>query len=237
MHTGTATVIQISLDAERAMRLQCAPALIPAPGQYVMAQARPTSHPPLAWALFPSDIQPAGFTAPGPIADSLTPGTTLTLRGPLGRGFNLPARARRVGLVGFDASPARLLPLIEPSLRQGAAIALACTSRPADLPPAIEVNTLAAAPEIAAWADCLMIDVPRQWVERLPALLGASPIAAQAQALVHTPIPCGGMGECGVCAVTMPRGWKLACKDGPVFALDALMIRQPPPSALHPALK
>jgi len=38
-----------------------------------------------------------------------------------------------------------------------------------------------------------------------------------AQVLVRTPVPCGGIAECGVCAVTLKSEWKLACKDGPVF--------------------
>jgi NAD(P)H-flavin reductase len=41
--------------------------------------------------------------------------------------------------------------------------------------------------------------------------------------LVVAPMPCGGLAECGVCAVTTRRGWKLACKDGPVFDLGELI--------------
>ena len=37
------------------------------------------------------------------------------------------------------------------------------------------------------------------------------------QALVTLPMPCGGLGECGACAVPIRRGWKLACQDGPVL--------------------
>jgi len=36
------------------------------------------------------------------------------------------------------------------------------------------------------------------------------------------PMPCGGLGDCGLCAVDLKRGWKLACKDGPVFDLNEL---------------
>jgi hypothetical protein len=31
------------------------------------------------------------------------------------------------------------------------------------------------------------------------------------------------MGECGVCAVNLRKGYKLACKDGPVFDLRSLL--------------
>jgi dihydroorotate dehydrogenase electron transfer subunit len=40
---------------------------------------------------------------------------------------------------------------------------------------------------------------------------------SEAQVLIHTPVPCGGVADCGVCAVTLRSGWKLACQDGPVF--------------------
>ena len=36
-------------------------------------------------------------------------------------------------------------------------------------------------------------------------------------------MPCGGAAECGICAVPFGRGWKLACKDGPVFELNPLL--------------
>jgi len=47
--------------------------------------------------------------------------------------------------------------------------------------------------------------------------------AGEAQVLVVTPMPCGGLAECGVCAFTTRRGWKMACKDGPVFDLSELI--------------
>lgn len=226
MRTGKATVTQIFLDLERALRLQCPPALIPAPGQYVLAQATSDSHTPLAVPLFPAAHHPDGFTAAGPLPPAWSPGLHLRLRGPLGRGLVLPQHARRVGLLGLDTSPARLLPVLKPALEHGAAVALACAALPAGLPPDIEVSGLSAAPEIAAWADCLLVDVPRALLPELARLLGNAPLPAGSQVLVHTAMPCGGMGECGACAVGLQRGWAFACKDGPVFALDALVPRR-----------
>ena len=43
------------------------------------------------------------------------------------------------------------------------------------------------------------------------------------QVLIQTPIACGGLAECGVCAVQARRGWKMACKNGPVFELEELI--------------
>ena len=49
-----------------------------------------------------------------------------------------------------------------------------------------------------------------------------SVVEEQAQVLVRTPLPCGGIAACGVCAVHLTgssRDYRLACKDGPVFQL------------------
>jgi dihydroorotate dehydrogenase electron transfer subunit len=44
-----------------------------------------------------------------------------------------------------------------------------------------------------------------------------------AQVLVTSPMPCGGIAECGVCALPLrKKGYVLTCKDGPVFNLNQL---------------
>jgi dihydroorotate dehydrogenase electron transfer subunit len=94
-----------------------------------------------------------------------------------------------------------------------------------DLPPEVEIQSVSALAEVARWADYVAIDVPRESLPGLRERLGFSEQAKvpfEAQVLVVTPMPCGGMGECGVCAVTVRRGWKMACKDGPVFDLNEL---------------
>jgi hypothetical protein len=76
-----------------------------------------------------------------------------------------------------------------------------------------------------SWADLLVIDLPN---ERLPVLrndLGLGPydrIPIPVQALIAIPMPCGGLADCGVCAVPAVKGYKLACKDGPVFDLHEI---------------
>jgi len=152
----------------------------------------------------------------------------LSLRGPLGQGFSLPVSARRVGLIPFEASPARLRGLIRLALRQEAAVVLLCPSTPDHLPDEVEVQPLSALQEIVEWADFLAIDVSRENLNRLRERLGKpGQVGAgkghpglgrtQAQILIDTPVPCGGIAECGVCALTLKSTWKLACKDGPVF--------------------
>src|SRR5512135_1414493 len=91
------------LDGASSARVRCPPALIPAPGQYVLAY-EPGSNAPLATALFGSGTGPDEFVAASPIASTWRPGTRLYLRGPLGNGFSLPPSARRIALVAFRCS-------------------------------------------------------------------------------------------------------------------------------------
>ena len=219
MHTGNGQVTELILeDRYRRLRVACPPNLVPAPGQYLLASDGPATLLPVP--LFHTDSAPGGFiaAASGPV--SWTPGTELHLRGPLGRGFTLPLSARKVGLVALDHSPARLKGLIAPALKQAAAVVLLCEFNPEDLPDDVEVQPVTAATEILAWADYLAVDIGRENLDQARELVersGPLPAVRGAQVLVRTPQPCGGAAECGICAVTTKSGWKLACKEGPVF--------------------
>jgi NAD(P)H-flavin reductase len=232
MHTGKGQVLELILEDESpSVRVACPPNLIPLPGQYLLAGDGTDA--PLPVPLFYTDsatqggspVQSRNFIAKGIIPDSWHPGTELYLRGPLGQGFRLPLLARRVGLVAFNVSPARLRGLIQPALKQDAAIALVCSSSVDHVPDEVEVQPISALPEIVEWADYLAFDLEREELNQLKERLGSlNRVLAEkeAQALIHTPIPCGGVAECGVCAVMANSGWKLACKDGPVFAWGEL---------------
>ncbi len=219
MRTGKGQVLELILEEGcRHARIACPADLIPSPGQYLLASDGSDS--PLPVPLFHTDSAPQGFTAAGPVPDSWRPGSELSLRGPLGRGFALPLTARKVGLIAFDGSPMRLKGLVRPALKQGAAVVLVCNSTPANLPDDVEVHPISAWQEIVQWADYLAGEVSRanlnQWRERLgkPSQLSAG---REAQILIHTPVPCGGVADCGVCAIKLKSDWKLACKEGPVF--------------------
>ena len=155
-----------------------------------------------------------------PAASRWVPGLVLDLRGPLGRGFSLSLAARKVGLVAFDDSPAHLRGLIGPALKQEAAVVLVSSSAPDNLPDDVEVQPLSTLSDILAWADYVAFDVSRANLRQLREQVANQHqhIARMgAQVLIRTPVPCGGIAECGVCAVTLKSEWKLACKDGPVF--------------------
>jgi dihydroorotate dehydrogenase electron transfer subunit len=219
MQTGTGQVLELILeDGCRYVHVSCLPGLVPTPGQYLLASDSPDSS--LPAPLFYTDSAPLGFMAEMPAAAMWNPGLVLHLRGPLGHGFSLPPDARRMGLVAFDDSPARLKGLIGPALKQGAAVVLVGNTAPDTLPDEVEVQPISALNEIIEWADYVAFDVGRENLNQLREQLGKRKSQAAGlgmQVLIRTPIPCGGLGECGVCAVTLRADWKLACKDGPVF--------------------
>ncbi|GAB4425065.1 MAG: hypothetical protein Kow002_14570 [Anaerolineales bacterium] len=205
-------------------RILCPPRIIPAPGQYLLAHD-PASDSPLPAPIFLTSSAPNGFRIAPPIPATWQPGSRLFLRGPLGRGFSLSASAQRVALAALDGSPHRLLPVLESALAQNAAVTLLSEMVPANLPADVEVQPLIALPDAADWADALYIDVARESLFELWNMLEKREqvwAGKDAQALVRTPVPCGGMAECGLCAVRIRHGWKMACKDGPVFDLRVL---------------
>ena len=232
MPLGYGDIAEIYLHSLKAARVRCDRSLIPAPGRYLLADAA-GSHMPLAVALFCSDTQSDGFVAAPPIPAAWIPGTLLRLRGPLGHGFNLPNSARQIALVAFEAhgrpshdSTARLAILLKPAIEQNASIVLVCDQPPEDLPLQIEVQPKSVLMDVLGWADFVAMDIVR---EDLPELRKRLDQASRnhwnkdAQVLIHSPMPCGGLAECGVCAVEYRGGQKLACKEGPVFDLKEFL--------------
>ena len=225
---GKATVAELSLmGGQRAAYLVCEASMIPASGRYVLAHEE-GSDLPLAAELFAAEYRSNGFVAAPPIPRAWRPGSVLDLRGPLGRGFELPPGARRIALIAFNDDPRRLLPLASAAIRQDAAVALVCRNAPAEVPLQLEVHLPRALQEVCRWSDYAAFDVDGPSVAALTRALtvGGYPRSGDpAEALVRIPMPCGGLAECGVCTVRTARGPKLACVDGPVFDLG-LLIRE-----------
>ncbi len=217
MHTSQGHIVEVILvDGCRYGRVICPEKLIPAPGQYLLASD--DSDAPLPVPIFYTDSAPQGFM--GLVPDSWSPGKEFALRGPLGHGFSIPADARRIGLVAYDDFPARLHGLIEPVLKQGGSVVLVSDRDVDHLPDEVEVQPLSQLDEILAWADFLALDIDRANLHVLKERLekqNHSPAVNDAQILIRTPMPCGGVAECGVCAVIGRSGWLMACKEGPVF--------------------
>jgi hypothetical protein len=216
----TGMILERFLDERRAAG-RIASTLIPAPGQYLLAHD-PASDDALAVPLFPAGLAPEGFLVAPPLPHAWTPGLTLSMRGPLGRGFHLPTSSRRVALAALDGSPASLLSLLAPSLVQEASIVLVSDSPPDDLPDDVEIHPLESLTEVSGWADYLAVSVGRaNWPEWRPKLAKAAQAGGprEAEALIVTSMPCGGLAECGVCALSVASESKWICKDGPVFNL------------------
>jgi dihydroorotate dehydrogenase electron transfer subunit len=235
MHTDTGKIslIQIEADGKRAAQVDCGPKILPKAGQYLWACNPNEPDAVLGCSLFPVGLPPSientSSVIPvslGPIPRTWHPGTILELRGPLGQGFNLPPAVNSLGLIALGETAGRLLPLIPLALSQNADIAIFSDAPLPSLPPVIEIRSLRAIPEAIAWADFLAIDSPLENIPQLREILQLAPhdfLPCPAQVLVTTPMPCAGIGECGVCAVQkQKKGYALACKDGPVFNLNQL---------------
>ncbi len=190
------------------------------PGQLCLALADRPAQPWLRVGLHlaPRPDNGAAFYVPltHPYA-RLEPGDRLNVLGPVGRGFRLPAGAAH--LLVLAGSLERLLPTIQHALRGGLAVTV-ITPRSADLLPTdVEIHRGPVTAELAAWADVVLLDVadpkPRaQHIRELAPPRGADYV----QALIQTPLPCG-VGACQACWVETGHTKRLACVEGPVFAV------------------
>jgi hypothetical protein len=228
----TLTEVRLESGGWVSGRIECPPGLRPAPGQYLLAHPAGRTDDPLPTVLFGARAYPLarnGEITPGELelAPSLpahwSAGMRLAVRGPLGRGFMVPSNARRVALVSLGPFAQRLLALAEQALVQGAGVALyvrSTRSLPGGLPPEVEVQPLEALGDALSWADYMAFDMQPgglPGVKKRFGLAPHTPLPVPAQVLVQVPMPCGGLGECGLCAVDQRRSWQMACKDGPVF--------------------
>lgn len=230
-------IVEILLESYQnaAARLVIPSETLPRPGQYLQAHQPDDRMEVVPISLFAAGDESKGagehgskgensFFVAGPIPVSWRPGTELLLRGPLGRGFELPKRARRVALVALDRNPGRLLPLVARGVQQDAEITLFSDGASGDLPLAVEQQVLKELPRGLKWADYLTVDISIEKIDALETIFGTRiPAALAAEILVAVPMPCGGMAKCGVCTVRTPRGPRLACEDGPVFDLKAFL--------------
>ncbi len=148
------------------------------------------------------------------------------MRGPLGHGFNVPAKARRIALAAYDDAPVRFQGLVTKASAHNTEMVILTDVIPSGLPESVEVQPIQAILEVIRWADYLAMDAAR---ENWPALrMILEPEMArlkkiEAQVLIRTAMPCGGMAECGVCALEARGGWRMVCKEGPVFNLKELV--------------
>jgi dihydroorotate dehydrogenase electron transfer subunit len=115
--------------------------------------------------------------------------------------------------------------LIAPALKQGAAVVLVTNFESDSLHDEVEVQPAASLGEVMEWADYLAFDTARENLVELRESLEKMKqawLGKEAQVLIRTPMPCGEVADCGVCAINLRSGPQLACKDGPVFDLKEI---------------
>lgn len=227
MSLNSIKIIELRQDllGNTSIVFDCPTGQLPSPGQYLQAYSQSATYfdadSILPITLFPDqyltgDKQDyARISAYGPIPSAWLPGTLLQIRMPLGQGFNMPEHLNRLILVSMNNSPSRLLPLI-PHTKE---IAMFTDHPTLELPEEVEISPLSELPQALSWPDFMAIDCPIENLHQLENLLPEelSQPPCPTQILVYAQIPCGALADCGVCAVPAKRGYKLACKDGPVF--------------------
>src|SRR3972149_2183013 len=227
MAHGEWKIMEIGLvDGSLQLRVLTSDHLHPLPGQYFLAFAAGMDEA-LATPLYYAGTDSGNWFLAGKIPPAWQPGTRLVWRGPLGHGFHLPPTARRVALAAWNDLVTSLSALVNLALTQDASVVWYSRHLPEQLPPSVEVLPLESLPEAWDWADYLALECDSIDLPRLAASLllpsGGKPDCTT-EILLHTPLTCGGTAECGVCAVRTKKGWKLACKDGPVYEFDSLEL-------------
>ena len=222
------TEIQLDLQGHTAVWIHCPETALPASGQYCLAEEPGDPQAVLPTALMMGEVRRGEFLAlplAGSLPASWTPGASLYLRSPLGKGFSLPASLGRLALVACEESIARLAPLAALAASRGVDISWFTDVPVPSLPAAYELSPLNLVSEALRWADFIAIEIRLSRLAHLRGLLGlpsGQSLPCPAQVLILTPMPCAGQAECGACAVPSKRGWKLACTEGPVFDLNQL---------------
>ncbi len=161
----------------------------------------------------------------GDLPESWLPGRQLHLRGPLGHGFDLPKNTRRAGFLSAGVTLTRLLPLVVAAVEQGAEVVCWGDSAGFRLPAEVEILPASQSGALWDWADYLALDGMYDSLAQLAlAEWKNRPMRStlKVEALVRTPLACGGIAECGVCALPIRRSWALGCKEGPVFDFSRL---------------
>jgi dihydroorotate dehydrogenase electron transfer subunit len=210
-----------------AARLVCPELARPRPGQYLQIYDPVDELDAVPHSVFASGLAETKtneFDISGELPQSWQPGTRVLVRGPLGHGFNPPRSVRRLALAAISGGPGRLLPLIAQT--RTAEVALFSDVEAEGLPLTVEQRNLEDLPSAFSWADFVAIDIAATELDELGSYVKLKqPLAKNvvAQALVRAEMPCGGLAQCGVCAISTSRGLRLACEDGPVFDLKELI--------------
>jgi len=224
---ATCKILEIGLmDNEPTVRFDLPSGMIPAAGQYILAAGLGKEEI-LPAALFLSNQADQGGFLCGDFPTGWTPGDYAFLRGPMGKGFHVPANLRRLGIISLTGRFSRLLPVIHTALARNAAVSLFSERLPASMPAEVEVLPLEGLDGSWSWADYFAVEASQGQFPDVRTLLklgNHARVPCPAEILIYTSFPCGGIADCGVCAVKVGGRYRLACKDGPVFDLNSLVF-------------
>lgn len=213
----------VQINQEDCVRLEVRNLPDPKPGQFLRAYGIDGDE------LLPTLLFPCGDSGLfcGDIPRHWLPGGVIHLRGPRGNGFHLLPLARKIALMTFDAIGVnRLLPLASQALSMGGEVTLLSSLPLNGLAPEIELLPMDELNHILNWADYLAVVLLPESIVHVNQIL--SPVfnrsrPVQVEVMLHAPMICDENSTCGVCGIPTTHGWKLACKDGPVFRLDELV--------------
>ena len=103
-----------------------------------------------------------------------------------------------------------------------AAVAWVTDQLSIELPPQVEVLKSTDFLEAVNWGDACAVALTVRRLTEFQQTHSFKPAERmKIEVLLDAPMICGN-SHCGVCAVETIKGWKLACKDGPVFRLGDL---------------
>jgi hypothetical protein len=226
MNSSYATILEIqqNLDGTRQAIIDWPGGKKPLPGQYLQAFNLAEPDAPTPVSLFPGGLPEedqdltSWLTAPT-VPASWNPADQLLLRGPLGNGFTIPEGPLRAALVAFGNLADFLLPIAGKVLATKGEVALFTDSPFPHLPASIEVNPLNGLADGVRWADYLAGCTTLQMVPETRSILRKTGARPNSQILVLSPMPCGAMAACGICAIKTGTGKNLLlCEDGPVLS-------------------
>lgn len=166
------------------------------------------------------------------------PGDTLSIFGPLGKGYRLDPRSQNVLLVAGGLGVAAVMALADQAIAAGKAVTLLQGARTAAklfphhlLPPEVEAVSATddgsaghhgyvtdLLPAYISWADQVFACGPNPMFASMAEVMRRLRSRKPVQALLEERMGCG-TGVCYGCAVFTRKGVRLVCKDGPRFEL------------------
>lgn len=224
---GVIREILLGSDGVRQALIHPAESIKMQPGQYLSSGCMHETETDLGTILYQvGENNQKDLLRLGPIPERWKIGDRLSIYGPFGKGFELPSGHYRTGLMSISGSVEWLMPAIHMLLEGDNQVTFIGDANLSDLPVAVEAYPLESWQDHLSWMDELIIECPRRDLQTLRGRLGVDvdfSFPVPVQLMVFTPMPCTGLGNCGVCAVrTENNDYKLTCSDGPVFDMHSI---------------